>query len=403
MRSSVALAAVVVIALCLLATAVVVDAASKTSSKKTAGKTSYDTRLAAMSSQERAALDEYKLSAMQAHASASRDGIIRMNATGYDAFIRKAPRSYHVFAEWTVLKPSRKCEPCAALHEIVLEVAGGYRRGLSAREHAKHNIFFVLIDYDHGGMTDIFSKAEVQYTPLYTHIRPNETTSLGDKPYDDDDLFDLRKYGLASESLVTFISQRTGVEIDTATPLPLLQIVLGVAAVVGALWLAQDRIARVVPFSVLFFAGWLGGVTFCLSGIMYHYIRKTPWAQAGGEGLAGMVANQQRHQYGVEGVLIGSINTLGAVALIVLSAWIPAAQPFAYMPMQSRCPGLVRWLALAAVPIGLIGLGVALFAFVTLAQLNSLKMGGGYPFSLLKPRSLLEWGFFGKFSSYFGA
>eukprot|EP01139_Manchomonas_bermudensis_P023824 Amastigsp_a841586_125.p1 type:complete len:165 gc:universal Amastigsp_a841586_125:546-52(-) len=162
----------------------------------------------------------------------------------------------------------------------------------------------------------------------------------------------------------------------------------------------QDIIERIVPFKLIFFVAFVAVSALCLGGLPFYYIRKTPWSSPSEKGLSAYIAPAQRHQYGLESLIVGGLGVACSAALGLVAVWVPARDRFAFVPGSRRCAVVFDWLNLMTPFVGVALCLAFMVGVICLGTLNNAKMGSGYPFSLLSLKSLFEWSHFGKFSSF---
>eukprot|EP00126_Sphaerothecum_destruens_P012472 Sdes_comp21369_c0_seq1m20015 len=280
------------------------------------------------------------------------DNLVFVDEKSYKLFISQQPKNYTSVVVFTALEAYHKCQPCSYLHDQLLLVSRAHKD--------TKGLYFFVVDFERA--SSIFKKLKLNSAPLVKIIKADSGTSGAVD-------FDINRYGLEAESLVSFLQSDfkfPSVTIERPANYSGVISMIILVSLLGFLFYKMSSTMLSLLCSPVMWASLCLFLTFIfLSGHMWNHIRGAPFYQVDSRGNPILIYPSNGQQIGKESMLISFLYG-GICAFFVLLVKHPQSID---SPSRKRVMGYVY--------------GGALFTFLSFLFACFRIKNQGYPFRLL--------------------
>mmetsp|Transcript_43023 Transcript_43023/g.69812 ORF Transcript_43023/g.69812 Transcript_43023/m.69812 type:complete len:346 (-) Transcript_43023:59-1096(-) len=257
--------------------------------------------------------------------------VLRLNGADYEKLILSYPRTFGVFALFTVTKqenlgPGGRCDACLEITPEFTLVAKSYWEAVKRRALNKGSvdeIFFCLLDLP--AAESAFTHHKLQNIPRLLYLPPHLKTKApkSDKP---ENSFDF-KGGLNAESIAKFIDRKTGLKVKIQrSRLPLLLKLLTGIVMVSVIWMNIRKRLQKAPALQREIVCWSAMVFYslCVGGLMFDIIHQPmPWYIYPQTGQFLLVHPAHGQQFILEGLVAGALCLASCCGVLLIAVVTP--------------------------------------------------------------------------------
>lgn len=271
----------------------------------------------------------------------SSDGLIRLNATGYDHYVVDYPRPYTLVVLFTADNNKYKCKICTELKETLDNVIYSYlesganfpyKSPTGVRSRA---VFFAVMEYGLDTQ-DLFVRHGFKSVPVLFATHPKSVVFDGNRYHlPREDVWEFHQGSeIYEHKILEFLNNRSRRDVEIKTPpIQSFLMLLNSAFCLGAVMFGLYKARSIILSPYVWFITAMLVYYFCISGVVYDIIHKTPMTGRNQKTGAveyvhsGVSSKQQRSQYAAEGFLMGFCATLSALCLIALRNFAKLENP----------------------------------------------------------------------------
>jgi len=280
------------------------------------------------------------------------DGTIKLNKADFKKYVQSKTQ-YHTVVMFTALLNDRGCAICQDATNEYHVMSNSQRWTGSLTD----KLFFVTIDYDAHGGSDIFNQMKLTTAPAFYVFSPDKKLLKADK-------LDVQKIGYMAESMSKWVQERSGIEVKIYRPPNhsstgiFLIFALSAVAVIYLKWDAMLEFMNKDSISWILISACLAFI----SGQVWNSIRGPQYLMRARGGGIGFIYPSSQHQ------LIAETHIV-----LILYGMMTGGVIFMVKGGEKGVPAVQRPLILTGAGMLAVGYGLMLNVFKRKYQ--------GYPYS----------------------